>query len=120
MDLAHGKGHNMGVYSNKLWAAAEIVEDYNSLIEAEGLGKSVDVMGFIGKLQNAGGLADELLRQCTWEDLENCGLPRLLARKVSKVFRASDVCPPDPKDKARLNEKYEIKKSRVKMWPNQS
>ena len=99
----------MGVYSNKLWASAEIIEDYNRLIEEEGLGKSVDVMGFIGKLQNAGGLADELLRQCTWEDLENCGLPRLLARKVSKVFRTHQVDPPDWETKTRLQGKYGIK-----------
>lgn len=99
----------MGIYSNKLWAAAQIVEEYNTQIEAEGLGKSVDVMGFIGKLQNAGGLADELLRQCTWEDLENCGLPRLMARKVAKVFRTNQVDPPDEFTKARLNKKYNIK-----------
>ena len=99
----------MGLYSDKLWAAALSIDTYNHQIEAEGIGKPVDAGKFVSKLQLYGGLADELLRQCTWEDLENCGLPRLLARKVSKIFRSEEVTRPDKSDITRISEKYGFK-----------
>lgn len=99
----------MGLYSDKLWAADKLIRDYNQqLIDAtkpEGVSSSehakapdvakklIDSEKFIEKLVLYGGVADELLRQCTWEDLENCGLPRLLARKVAAVFRKNAVEP---------------------------
>jgi hypothetical protein len=108
----------MGLYSNKLWASVKVIDDYNdSIVSAscpEGVShaehmktpevrkRMVDAGKFVGKLQVYGGLADELLRQCTWEDLENCGLPRLLSRKVAKIFRSNHVDKdllPSPKEK---------------------
>ena len=87
----------MGIYSDKLWAACQLVKEYNSQLAATQLPdgvkprKPIDSEKFVEKLVLYGGVADELLRQCSWEDLENCGLPRLLARKVAAVFRCTDV-----------------------------
>lgn len=87
----------MGIYSDKLWAASQLIKEYNLQLAATQLPvevkprKPIDSEKFIEKLVLYGGVADELLRQCSWEDLEHCGLPRLLARKVAAVFRSVDV-----------------------------
>jgi len=89
----------MGLYSDKLWAADRLIREYNKQLDETEMPagvkprQQVDSEKFIEKLVLYGGVADELLRQCTWEDLENCGLPRLLARKVAKVFRKDKVDP---------------------------
>lgn len=90
----------MGLFSDKLRAAQQIITEFNDQMAAakdsergQNLPcvKYIDPEKFVEKLVVYGGVADELLRQCTWEDLENCGLPRLLARKIAKVFRADRV-----------------------------
>ena len=87
----------MGIYSDKLWAACQLIKEYNDQIASTPLPvevkprKPIDSEKFVEKIVMYGGVADELLRQCSWEDLEHCGLPRLLARKVAGVFRATDV-----------------------------
>ena len=87
----------MGIYSDKLWAACQLIKEYNDQAASTPLPvevksrKTIDSEKFVEKVVVYGGVADELLRQCSWEDLEHCGLPRLLARKVAAVFRATDV-----------------------------
>ena len=89
----------MGLYSDKLWKACRLIKEYNAKLDAmklpEGVKppKQIDDERFVEKLVLIGGVSDELIRQCTWEELENCGLPRLLARDVAKVFRANQVDP---------------------------
>lgn len=87
----------MGIYSDKLWAACQLINEYNSqlteTILPEGVKprKTIDSEKFLEKLVVFGGVSDEMLKHCSWEDLEHCGLPRLLARKVAAVFRCADV-----------------------------
>lgn len=87
----------MGIYSDKLWAACQLIKEYNTQLAAtplpEGVRhpKPVNSEKFVEKVVIFGAVADELLQQCSWEELERCGLPRLLARKVAAVFRATDV-----------------------------
>jgi len=87
----------MGIYSDKLWAACQLIKEYNDQAASTPLPvevksrKTIDSEKLVEKVVVYGGVADELLRQCSWEDLEHCGLPRLLARKVAAVFRATDV-----------------------------
>lgn len=89
----------MGLYSDKLWAADRLIREFNKQLDETEMPagikprQGIDSEKFIEKLVLYGGVADELLRQCTWEDLENCGLPRLLARKVAKVFRKDKIDP---------------------------
>ena len=79
----------MGLYSDKLWEADRLIREYNKQLTGTKLPagakprKTINSEKFIEKLTLYGGVADELLRQCTWEDLENCGLPRLLSRTHS-------------------------------------
>ena len=73
---------------NRLDAAREILEQHNSLIEGEE-GK-VDIDNFFKKLSTMGGTSEAALANATWEDLQDCDLPRILARSVSKVFRGAE------------------------------
>lgn len=93
----------MGLFSDKLRKAKVLIDEFNQQMAAnsgqEGLTDGVPILNvkyvdpekFVEKLVLYGAAADELLRQCSWEDLENCGLPRLLAKKVCKVFRAAAI-----------------------------
>jgi hypothetical protein len=89
----------MGLYSDKLWKACRLIKEYNAKLAEMQLPKGIKAPKpinderFIEKLVKIGGVADELIRQCSWEELENCGLPRLLARDVCKIFRANEVEP---------------------------
>jgi hypothetical protein len=89
----------MGLYSHKLWKACRLIKAYNGKLAKMELPSGVKVPKpvsderFVEKLVKLGGVSDELIRQCSWEELENCGLPRLLARDVAKIFRAREVEP---------------------------
>ncbi|TFH47689.1 MAG: hypothetical protein E4G89_07525, partial [Methanothrix sp.] len=89
----------MGLYSDKLWKACRLIKEYNAKLAEIKLPagvkapRPVNDERFVEKLVKMGGVADELIRQCSWEELENCGLPRLLARDICKVFRANEVEP---------------------------
>ena len=91
----------MGIYSDKLWKACRLIKAYNAKLASMTLPagvrapKPINDERFIEKLVKIGGVSDELIRQCSWEELENCGLPRLLARDVAKVFRADSAEPDD-------------------------
>lgn len=72
-------------YTEKVQAARTILEQYNSNVTDDK--HKIDIESFFNKLKSSGGVTEEILGECTWEDLEDCGLPRILARSVAKVFR---------------------------------
>jgi len=55
--------------------------------------KLIDIDAYFQCLAEAGGTTDETRADATWEDHEDCGLPRILARKVAKIFRGPE---PEP------------------------
>lgn len=73
----------MDLYTIKLEAAKLLLNKY--------LPNQIDVNSFVARIKGYGGTTSELLCQFTWEDLEDCGLSRLMARKVSEVFRADET-----------------------------
>jgi hypothetical protein len=98
----------MNVYEDKINRASVIItEHFTSVHKSSGLDKNeavpgshnqiwvnvadataaIDLGGFTQKLTAMGGTSDEALRECRWEDLEACGLPRLLAKRVADIFR---------------------------------
>ena len=87
----------MGLFSDKIYAAKQLIEEYNQKLEATRKDfpfvevNSIDAEKFVERLVLYGGVADEFLRQCRWEDLENCGIPRLQAQKMVKIFRSDKV-----------------------------
>jgi len=75
-------------YQQKLDEARALLVQYNSQMPAEA--GRVDVEKFFQNLTNAGGTTDAGLSQCMWEDLQEFGLPKLLARQVANIFRTKD------------------------------
>jgi hypothetical protein len=62
---------------------------------------------FFTALFAAGGTDDEALKQCTWEDLESFGAPKLLAKRIATIFRKGEATS-TPEDKVKI-----LKPSRV-------
>lgn len=82
-------------YEEKIERVRALVEQHNSQV-IEGDRISADVI--IGKIRGIGGTSESLLRECSFEDLEACGLPKLLARQAARIFRDSDKAPAAPAD----------------------
>jgi len=72
-------------YRQKRDAAKRAIGAYNKKQTDEA--KQVDIEAFVQALVDAGGTDDASLQDCSFEDLEEFGLPKLLAKKVAKTFR---------------------------------
>jgi hypothetical protein len=68
--------------NSKLAGARAILEAHNSNST-----KPVDVEAFFANLTNMGGSSEDTLSAASWEDLEACGAPRILARRIATLFR---------------------------------
>jgi hypothetical protein len=71
-------------YDSKISTARQAIETHNNTVEAK---YKVDFDAFLSNLQRFGGTSEEVLRAVTWEDLEKCGAPVILARRLAFVFR---------------------------------
>jgi hypothetical protein len=77
------------MYSEKIASVKQIIEIHNQNAEEK---KKINFETFLNCLQVLGGTTEEALSLCTWEDLEGCGLPRLIARQVSQsIFRKAEA-----------------------------
>lgn len=76
---------NLSPYRQKIADARALIAQHNTGVADEKF--KIDADKVIGKLQVIGGTSDYLLRKCTWEDLEDCGFPRLLAKEIADIFR---------------------------------
>jgi hypothetical protein len=72
-------------YQTKLARARAILEGINSTSESK-----IDIDSFEKKLRDLGAVNDETLAEASWEDLQQCGLPKLIARQIAKEFRDPD------------------------------
>lgn len=72
-------------YDQKVCEVRELLSNHNSQVPEDS--SKIDIEAFFTKLANIGGTTEEVLTECKWEDLEACGLPRLLCRKVATIFR---------------------------------
>lgn len=73
-------------YQSKLDSAAALIDKHNAVAPSK-----VDSAAFLNCIKTNGGTTDEALRLSSWEDLQECGLPKLLARQIAEVFRKSDA-----------------------------
>lgn len=74
-------------YTEKLAEAERMIEEYNAAQETE---NKIDANEFKKVLVKAGGITDENLRDCSFEDLEGYGITaNLLAKSIAKVFRST-------------------------------
>lgn len=76
--------HN--TYQSKLDTAASLIEKHNAAAPTK-----VDSSAFLNCIKTNGGTTDDALKLSSWEDLIECGLPKLLARQVAEVFRKSEA-----------------------------
>jgi hypothetical protein len=71
-------------YDSKIASARQTIESHNSTVEEK---LKIDFDKFLSKLQEFGGTSEDVLQAVTWEDLEKCGIPVILARRLAFVFR---------------------------------
>lgn len=72
-------------YDSKIASAQSVIEQHNSNVtDTE---NKVNFDQFLEKLRNMGGSSDETLKAVSWEDLQDCGLPKIMARRISYIFR---------------------------------
>jgi hypothetical protein len=70
-------------YELKIERVKDIVEQHNEEIKEEG----VNFISFLEKLKKMGGTSEDALKAISWEDLQECGLPKIIARRVAHLFR---------------------------------
>lgn len=80
--------------TERLLRALALIDQYNAEVESD---DRIDKDQFQKKLKKIGGTTEELLAELKWEDLQVCGLPTLLARKVATIFRSPTVESSDSK-----------------------
>jgi hypothetical protein len=100
----------MSTFQQKLDEARALLDQHNSQVPALTAASDlkagrVDLDSFFSNLAQAGGTNEHTLAQCTWEDLQEFGLPKLLARQVATIFRKE----------AKKEEKPVLKKSKVEV-----
>jgi len=74
-------------YDKKIAQAKEVIETHNSNVSED---KQIKFDDFLAKLQELGGTSDDALKAVSWEDLKECGLPQIMARRMSHVFRTDE------------------------------
>lgn len=77
-------------YQDRISMARGILESFNETQTDPANAKPVDIDRFFLKLTQLGAVNEELLSQVSWEDLQECGAPRLLARQIAANFRNAE------------------------------
>lgn len=72
-------------YEDKIERARELVAQHNRSVDPE---DQIDFDSFLAKLRKSGGTSEDRLKSCSFEDLQELGLPKLLAKDVAQVFRS--------------------------------
>jgi len=72
-------------YQQKLDSARGILEAHNEKLKDSTA--KIDIDQFFSKLEVMGGTTAEALAEATWEDIQDCGIPRILSRKIAVEWR---------------------------------
>lgn len=94
------------VLKDRLSRARNILEAHNQASSTP-----IDIEGFFTKLKEMGGTTEESLSEATWEDLQECGAPRILARKIAAEFRGEDQKEHEPLQKVIIEDNDPIKQA---------
>jgi hypothetical protein len=71
-------------YDQKIESARKVIDEHNGNVDKE---DQIDFAEFTKKLRKDGGSSDEALKAVSWEDLQKCGLPSIMARRLTYLFR---------------------------------
>ncbi len=69
-------------YDQKIESARKVIDEHNSNADS-----TLSFEDFHKKLKELGGSSEDALKACTWEDLQDCGMPRIMAKRVTFLFR---------------------------------
>jgi len=70
-------------YNSKIENAKNIIEEHNKNV----LENQINFDDFLGKLKTMGGSSEDALMAVSWEDLQECGLPKIISRRLAHLFR---------------------------------
>jgi hypothetical protein len=71
-------------YDQKITQVREIVESHNQNVDES---DKINFEDFMDKLRKMGGTNEAALRRASWEDIRDCGIPKIMARQFSVIFR---------------------------------
>ena len=71
-------------YDLKIQSARKVIDEHNENVDPE---DQINFDEFTQKLRKSGGSSEEALKAVSWEDLQECGLPRIMARRLTFLFR---------------------------------
>jgi hypothetical protein len=69
-------------YDQKIKSARKVIDEHNSNADTP-----IDFEDFLKKLKDAGGSSEEALKAASWDDLQDCGIPKIMARRLTFLFR---------------------------------
>jgi len=69
-------------YDQKIESARKVIDEHNSNADT-----SINFDDFLKKLKEMGGSSEEALKAASWDDLKDCGLPKIMARRLTYLFR---------------------------------
>ena len=69
-------------YDTKIASAQSVIEQHNANADSQ-----ISFEEFTKKLRELGGSSEEALKAASWEDLQECGLPKIMARRLTYLFR---------------------------------
>lgn len=75
-------------YQDKMTQIISVIEQYNETSGSDA--KKVDLAEFTRKLKQAGATSEDTLRAATFEDFEDAGLPKIIARRAAEIARATE------------------------------
>lgn len=70
-------------YDSKIEFAHNIIEQHNTNVKEN----PIDFDNFVKELKKMGGSSEDALKAVSFEDLQECGLPKIMARRVAHLFR---------------------------------
>src|ERR1035437_4990305 len=76
-------------YISKIEQAHALINKHNEQIEDHNAIK-INWENIEKNLRNLGATSEDALKECKYEDLEECGVPKLLARQIARIFREDE------------------------------
>jgi len=71
-------------YDQKIESARKIIDEHNENVDTD---KKINWNDFLQALKNLGGTAEDTLKAAKWEDIESCGVPKMMASRIAHLFR---------------------------------
>jgi len=74
-------------FDSKIQSARQVIDEHNSTVDAP---DKIDFDNFLQSLRKLGGTSEQTLKAVSWEDLQSCGIPKIMARSLAHMFRQAD------------------------------